>query len=293
MALHAIKPRQLQVFVTLADTQHVTTSAELLSLSQPAVSMALNELEKQLGPLFERHKGRLYLNQRGLECLPKAREILQRMDDLYHLSQSPHLEGELRIGASNSVGNYRVGQLLSSFMQQHPRVKVTMEVGNTRAIAAKIRQHQLDVACVEGPVHDAHITAIAWRDDELLVCAAPTHALANKAALNAADFAGAAWILREQGSATRDLIEQALMQLPVGKVVLELGQIEAIKQAVIAGLGIACLPESAIDDALAAQRLTVLPTPFLNLHRRLSLILPRDNYQGRLVTAFVDSLFSQ
>ncbi|HBJ67168.1 MAG TPA: LysR family transcriptional regulator, partial [Alcaligenes faecalis] len=110
-----------------------------------------------------------------------------------------------------------------------------------------------------------------WREDALVVCAAPDHPLATKATLEKQDFAGMSWIMRERGSASRALTEQALNVLPGGHVLMELGQVEAIKQAVIAGLGLACLPQAATLDAVANQRLRILDTPFLDLKRRLSL----------------------
>lgn len=288
--LSAITPRQLEVFVTLANLGQVTRTAKALSRTQPAVSMALKELESRLGPLFDRDKGRLTLNAHGRECLPGAREILQRLEDLAAPDPQAPLRGELRIGASNSVGNYLVGELLAPFMQQQPDVSIQVQVANTRAMTERLLAHDIDLACVEGAVHHPQIVSRPWRDDALTVCASPMHPLARKRRLTPEDFAGADWILREPGSATRNLSEQVLMHLPPGRVLLELGQIEGIKQAVIAGLGIACLPQAATQDAVANGRLRILPTPFLSLTRRLSLILPRTDYHGRLVEGFVASL---
>jgi len=91
----------------------------------------------------------------------------------------------------------------------------------------------------------------------------------------------------------RTQAEQALASLPDGKIVLELGQVEAIKQAVIAGLGLACLPESAVIDPVANGRLCILPTPFLNLRRRLSLVLHTSRYRGSLIEAFLCALLAE
>ena len=90
----------------------------------------------------------------------------------------------------------------------------------------------------------------------------------------------------------RTLAEQALTHLPPGRILLELGQVEAIKQAVIAGLGIACLPYAATVDAVAVGRLKILDTPFLNLHRRFALVLHKSRYRGALIDAFMDSVIS-
>lgn len=286
-------PRQLEVFVAIADVGSVRAAAENLHLTQPAASMALAELERHLDVvLFARDHGRLHLNERGRDLLPLAREILERLDELRRRAgDEPHqLRGELRLGASNTVGNYLVGDLLGTFAQAHPQVSVRLEVDNTRGIVAAVREHRLDVGCVEGMVVQSDIEVHPWRDDALVVCARPDHPLARRTRIQAEDFAGVRWVMREQGSATRALCERALASLPPAETVLELGQIEAIKQAVIAGLGLACLPEVAVGDAVAAGRLAVLETPFLDLRRRLSLVLARDAYHGALVEAFVSAV---
>ncbi|TAN27684.1 MAG: LysR family transcriptional regulator [Castellaniella sp.] len=288
-----ISIRQLEVFIAVATLGSVRRASEQLHLTQPAVSMALGDLERQLGaPLFDRIRGRLVLNTQGAEQLAQAREIRERLQDMQrrHADLQGALTGELRIGASNTVGNYLVGELLGPIVAQHPMIALHLTVDNTRDITRRLLDREIDLACVEGPVHHAQLETLPWRSDALVVCAAPTNPLALKARLAPQDFADAHWILRERGSATRSQTEQMLTSLPPGHILLELGQIEAIKQAVIAGLGIACLPAAATVDAVATGRLRVLHTPFLHLDRRLSLVLHRSHYRGTLIEAFLHSL---
>ncbi len=287
-----ISPRQLDVFVHIALLGSVRAAAEQLHLTQPAASMALAEMERQLdAPVFARERGRLRLNARGRELLPLAQELLERHAEFArHGSEGEAaLAGELRIGASNTVGNYRVGELLGNFVHTHPQVAIRLRVANTETIVAGMLDHSLDIGCVEGPVAHPLLEARPWRDDWLVVCVPPDHPLARKRSLKPADFADARWVLREPGSATRVISERALARLPPGKTVLELDQIEAIKQAVAAGMGIACLPAVALTDALAAGRLKALKTPFLDLSRKLSLLLHKQKYRGALLEAFLAS----
>ncbi|MGO4503298.1 MULTISPECIES: LysR family transcriptional regulator [unclassified Dyella] len=287
-----ISPRQLEVFVQIARLGSVRAAAEMLHLTQPAASMALAEMERQLdAAVFARERGRLRLNTRGRELLPLAQELLERYAEFGRLGSGgvDELGGELRVGASNTVGNYRVGELLGAFVRAHPHVSVRLRVSNTSEIVASMLDHGLELGCVEGPVAHPSLEVRPWRDDALVVCASPDHPLARKRRLEPEDFAGTRWVLREPGSATRSLSERALASLPPGETVLELDQAEAIKQAVIAGLGIACIPEVAIIDAVAAGRLKVLRTPFLDLHRKLSLLLHRQRYRGALIEAFLAS----
>lgn len=288
-----VSPRQLEVFVQIALLGSVRAAAERLHLTQPAASMALAEMERQLdAPVFARERGRLRLNARGRELLPLAQELLERYAEFGRrgTGSTVALAGELRVGASNTVGNYRVGELLGDFVRAHPQVAVRLRVANTDAITAAMLDHSLDVGCVEGPVAHPLLEVRPWRDDALLVCAPPDHPLARKRGLKPADFAGARWVLREPGSATRATSERILAQLPPGETVLELDQIEAIKQAVAAGLGIACLPEVAVADALATGRLKALKTPFLDLRRKLSLLLHREKYRGAVLEAFLRAI---
>lgn len=291
-----ISPRQLEVFAAVAAAGSVRAAAEAVHLSQPAVSMALAELERQLGqPLFDRTGRQLALNERGKAILPDAHEVLERLRQLPRAAggAGAALDGDLRIGASNTVGNYLVGELLGGFIAAQPRVAVHLAIGNTERIVADLRRFRLDVGCVEGAAVHADIELLPWREDRLVVCAGPRHPLAQRRRLVPRDFTDVRWILRERGSATRALSERALAGLPSAGGVLELGQSEAIKQAVSAGLGVAFLPEVAVADAVAAGCLAVLRTPFLDLRRQLALVLRRDRYRGPLLRAFVDAVLAK
>jgi len=287
-----ISLRQIEVFVTISATGSVKGAAERLFVSQPAVSMALAEFERQINAsLFDRVQGRLHLSSRGKELLPMAQEIVERTHEMLRSGEhSMNLTGELRLSASNTIGNYLVGELLGPFIGAHPDVSLKVGVENTAAIVAGLLAHSIDIGCVEGPVNHSQLEILPWRDDELVVCAPPGHSLSQYRRLQPRHFKDAKWILRERGSAMRVLAEQALTSLPPGQIVLELGQVEAIKQAVISGLGIACLPIAATTDAAAVGRLKVLKTPFLDLRRRLTLVLHKARYRGTLIDAFVASL---
>jgi DNA-binding transcriptional LysR family regulator len=285
----AISPRQLEVFSAIAAAGSVRAAADQLGLTQPAASMALAELERLLGvSLFDRHQRRLHLNAQGRALLPRAREIVERLRELGDGVAGAEPHGGLAIGASNTVGNYLVGDLLGRFLAAYPAVKPSLRVANSAEIVAGLLDFSLDVGCIEGPAAHAEIESIAWREDELKVCVRADHPLARRRRVRADDLRDARWILRESGSATRVLVEDAVRgALGTLDVALELGQSEAIKQAVIAGLGVACLPLVAIADAVAAGRLVALRTPFLQLRRTLWLVLPRGRYRGATLQAFL------
>ncbi|NCT67134.1 MAG: LysR family transcriptional regulator [Rhodanobacteraceae bacterium] len=282
----AVSPRQLEVFCAIAAAGSVRAAADQLGLTQPAASMALAELERLLGaPLFDRHQRRLRLNEHGRGVLPRAREIVERLRELGADLQP---RGTLTIGASNTIGNYLVGDLLGGFVAGHPDVKLSLRVANSAEIVQGVLDFELDVGCIEAPAAHADLELLPWRRDELKVCVRADHPLAARKRLRADDLRGQRWILRESGSGTRSIFEDASRDVlgPL-EVALELGQSEAIKQAVIAGLGIACLPRAAIADALASGQLVALPTPFLALERTLSLVLHRARWRGATLQAFL------
>lgn len=285
-----ISIRHLEVFAAVASSGTVKAAAASLFITQPAASMALAELERQIStPLFDRLRGKMQLTPKGRELLPQAQEILERLQELQHTALVDHtqLRGELRIGTSNTVGNYLIGDLLDGFVKNHPLVSLHVEVANTELIVKALLEHKSDVICVEGPVHHPELESQVWREDSLYVCASANHPLAGKETLQKEDFAGANWIMREHGSASRALTELAIAELPRGNILLELGQVEAIKQATIAGWGISCLPKAATIDAVQAGRLVLLDTPFLDLKRYLSLVIHQSRYQGQILQAFL------
>ncbi len=292
LGMIGISPRQLEVFVAVAALGSVRAAADQLHLTQPAASMALAGMERRIGvELFDRARQRLHLNARGRALLPQAREILARLQALERSAAAgpDELLGELRIGASNTVGSYRVGELLGGFVAKHPRASVELLVDNTHKVLERVLDYSLDLGCIEGPAARSGLEVLPWRKDELCVCARPDHPLAQKRRVRASDFADARWIMREHGSATRALVERELARLPAGATVLELGNSEAIKQAVLAGLGIACLPRVAVRAELAARELVILSTPYLDLTRQLSLVLARSRYRGALLQSLLDT----
>lgn len=283
----AVSTRQLEVFSAIASAGSVRAAADRLGLTQPAASMALAELERLIGmPLFDRRQRRLHLNAQGHALLPRAIEIVERLRE-FGAGGAP--QEALAVGASNTIGNYLVGELLGGFVAAHPAVKVSLRVANTAEILAGVLAFNLDVGCIEGPLDDPDIERIAWREDELRICVRADHPLARRRRIRVEDLVGLRWILRESGSATRALFEDATRDVlgPL-EVALELGQSEAIKQAVIAGLGVACLPAVAIGDAVAAGRLVALRVPFLSLTRMLALVVHRARYRGASLSTFIE-----
>jgi len=285
--------RQLAVFIAVADAGSTTAAASRVALSQSATSAALNELEAVLqARLFDRVGTRLVLNDTGRGLLPQARAVLdgaagiERDFGIAVGTRDVAVPSLLRVGASTTIGNYLLPTLIADWRRARPDAQVDVAIANTAAVAAAVAR------LIEGPCHEPELLARPWREEELVICAAPSHPLlagdpARK--LDVAALRQAAWLLREPGSGTREAVEQALQphlhQLREG---LRFGGTEAIKQAAVEGLGLTCLSLFAVRDLIALGRLVRVRTTLPRLARRFWLVHHGRKQFSRGLAAFVD-----
>jgi len=280
--------KQLHVFITITQERTVTAAANKLFLSKPAVSMALAELEKQLGhKLFERKNNRLLINEMGRALLPLADEQLERSQAISHLFDNNNFQGHIRIGSSNTVGNHILPLLISQFqtLKQHNGQHLCID--NSKSIGDKLKDYELDIALVEGLLVDKELHVEPWIKDEMLVLSSPAHSLAEKKLINFDELSQQPWILREQGSGTRDFfITHIGKDLTTLNINFELSSTEAIINCCAAGLGLSCMSRTAARYALQDQRLTVLETG-LDMSRDFYLVWHKDKYQSPILKEFI------
>jgi DNA-binding transcriptional LysR family regulator len=270
----ALNLHHLRVFTRVAELGGFSRAAVALRLSQPAVSKSVRELERQLHTtLFDRTFGAHRLTDAGAALFTRARELfaVERTAE-EELRRLRGLEGGvLRIAASTTIATYLLPGYLARFHAAHPDVSLRVSTANTRDVASALLARRVEVALVEGPVDDAQLEVLPWRKDELVIVAPPDHALARKRRVIPSDLAAAQFIVRERGSGTRRVAEAALAEAGVRiRVVLHLSSTEAIKQAVVAGLGLAIVSRWAIEDQLSLWRIAVLPLRGLSFPRALS-----------------------
>lgn len=280
--------QQLKVFATIARYGNLGLAANELCLSKGAVSQSLQELERQLGtPLFDRIHPGLQLNNEGRLLQPAAEELLTRMQDIENLF-SPDAEpsGQLRLGASQTIGNYLLPTLLANRKQElglPPKVTIT----NTHKLCHALANFELDLALIEGENHHPDLIADPWLQDEMLVVAHPDHPLANQGILTLPRLADETWVLRELQSGSREqFIQQIQPALPRWQAGLELNTLEAVMLAVEKGLGISFISRLAVSDRLQAGRLVVLPLG-QRFPRQLSLIWHKQKYHSASLRHFI------
>lgn len=280
MTLHTTL-RQIEVFMATAQRGNVTQAAAAIGLTQSAASMALADFERQLGTqLFDRIGKRLALNEDGRALYPKAVEMIERAREMEGLLHQPDRAVHLRLGASSTIGNYLLPQIIGSFRAGRPGSRIELEVANTQQVISAVLQFGVDLGFVEGPCLHPAIEAMFWRPDQLAICASPAHPIAQPGGATIEALRAADWILRERGSGTREVVDQMLMsQLGGIRVAMELGGTEAIKRAVESGMGISCLPTIALLGAVERGNLVSIATPGLQLTRAFHILVHRDKYR--------------
>lgn len=275
--------KQAQVFVSIAKLGSVSRAAQSLSLSQSAASTALSELEKLYGcRLFDRLGNRLHINGLGELLMPKALALLDQATAMEQLLSAQSDMGTVSVAASLTIGNYHAPRIAAAYMAAHPAGKIKLNIRNTDAIVQDLLRFELDLGLIEAEVHDPELVLEPWLHDDLVVFAAPDHPLVGQKAVNAAMLETQIWVLREGGSGTRGTFEQALARrlgrAPALEVALALDQNEAIKQAVLAGIGLGCMSSLAVQDDLKQGRLVALDVSGLELRRNFSLVWHREKY---------------
>ena len=288
----AITLRQIEICQAVAETSQVTRASKKLVLTQSAVSMALAELENQLGgPLFDRHGRSLLLNDRGRYLLPLAKEMLHRMTTIETVltGQQDVIAGMLQIVASTTLGNYVLPYLIGAFMCKYPQAHINMLVVNTLQAEKLVANGQADLGFVEGDINVDSLVATSWFTDELGIIVSPRHELANQASFRIPeDLKRSSWVMREEGSGTAEIFTKKLgRHASLLKIVTKTGHTEAIKKAVEAGVGAACLSKLAVSREAEEGWLTLLPIEGIDTHRQLSIVQHKDKVITRLMAEFL------
>ncbi|MFL0810817.1 MAG: LysR family transcriptional regulator [Agarilytica sp.] len=272
--------RQLEVFLATAHHKNITKAAESLSMSQSAASGALKDLEDQFDiQLFDRVSKRLQTNELGKRIRATAEALMEQANNLQDELAQHNKAGQLRIGATLTIGNYLCVDLINKYLTQSPGADVQLEVANTEHIAEEILNYDIDLGLVEGEIQHRDLKIYHWRDDRLQCFCHPNHPLAKKKYISEDDLVAAPWILREPGSGTRQTFDRAMRGIAHKLTVkLELQHTEAIKRAVESNLGIACLSEIALEQAFKRGDLVPLSIPSRDFSRAFYFVIHKNKY---------------
>jgi DNA-binding transcriptional LysR family regulator len=259
--------RRLKVFHTVARLLSFTKAAEELHMTQPAVTFQVRQLEEYFNTrLFDRTHNKVSLTPAG----ERVAEFAERIFDLYAEMESGvrdltgEISGALTIGASTTIAEYMLPALLGEFKNQYPDINLRLKVSNSEGIVSMVEHNVIDLGVVESAVNNKNLIVEVCHEDQLVLVAAPDHELVKRGGkVNASDIVRYPFVSREEGSGTRDVVMQYLLEHKVSPgdmtFSLELGSPEAIKGAVEAGMGITILSRSIIGKELKLNMLVELP----------------------------------
>jgi DNA-binding transcriptional LysR family regulator len=254
----ALNFHQLHIFFTVAEKGSFSGAAQALHMTQPAVTMQVQSLEEYFGTkLFSRTTKKIELTEAGRALMPFAKRSIDLMRETETgMSRFTHmLEGRLQLGASLTIGEYILPRILGPFGKEFPHISVSMKVMNTTQILDEILQHQLTFGLVEAPIDHPDVQMEPVLADELKLIVPSGHDLAKPETITLEEALQYPFVLREQGSGTRRVMEEELLRRgmdPSGmKILMELGSTGAVKSAVEAGLGLSILSQSSVKHELA------------------------------------------
>lgn len=264
----------LRLFTTVVRTANFSRAAEVLHISQPAISKGVRDFELQVGcRLLDRTPKGVRPTREGLALFRHAETLFAAEraaeDELLSMRNLDH--GSLRVGASTTIATYMIPEYLGAFHRTHPGIELHLVSANTRDIAELMVAHEIEVALVEGPVEDDNVVSEPWRADVMGLITGPLHRFAtNGGPIDVNSLADELLIVREPGSGTREVLASTLAEHGVEpKRTLEIGSTEAIKQAVASGIGVAIVSTSTIGDQLALGKLKVIPIRHVHIERTL------------------------
>ncbi|ASE60437.1 LysR family transcriptional regulator [Chryseobacterium indologenes] len=283
---------RLKVFHTVASRLSFTKASEELHISQPAVTKHIKEIETQLGAkLFDRKGTSIQLTQSGKilhEYAEKIRNIYRDLE--FQISQvNQQHKGKLIIGASTTVAQYILPEILAKFNTYYKDIKIELLTGNTEAISALLKEEKIDLGIIEGESQSAYFDYKTFKADEIVLAAKASHPLAHKT-LQTKDLYDIDMIFREQGSGTLEFIQNRLREKGINiselKTVIQLGSSESIKNYLLYSDCMAFLSISTILTELKNNILTVVDIKNFSIERNFHFILPKGD-QSELIALFL------
>ena len=291
--VETMSDRRLQVFHTVAAELSFTRAAEILNMTQPAVTHQIRQLEEELNTrLFDRANNRISLTAAGEAVLTYASRIIALYGELNESVKSltGDRSGLVTLGASTTIAEYMLPGMLGDFQQEFPDVQIRLRVANTDAVVSMVADNTIDLGVVEGQVDSQLLRIEECQQDELQVLMPSNHPLTQEASITPSQLVDHPFINREDGSGTRGVIERyfANHDTDVGQLnrLFELGSTEAIKGLVQAGMGVSIVSKATVAKELALGLLATRPlSP--PLMRPLYFVRQRQKFR----TQVMDELF--
>lgn len=286
--------RRLQVFHAVAKQLSFTKAAEVLFMTQPAVTFQIKQLEEHFNTrLFDRGHGRIALTPAGEMVLQYAEKILNLSSemDVRMGEMTGEIGGSLLVGGSTTIAEFMLPRILGEFKSQHPHVRPRLVVANSETIETRVAEHTLDIGFIESPSHQPNLQTEICCDDELMVICSPKFPLAKLKEITPPQLADHSFVSREPGSGTREFTDSYLRKAGVQpedlNLVMEMGSPVALNGVVETGLGFAIASRASVAKAQRLGDLVAIPLK-PRLIRTLSMVYPKEKFRSKLVTTFVE-----
>jgi len=290
---------KLRVFCTVAETKSFSKTSEVVSLTQPAVSLQIQALEEIYGTkLFNRSGCIITLTPAGEKLYKYAKEI----SALYSEAEkeigkiSGILKGTVTIGASSTIGNYIIPAVISDFRRKFPKTKAYLFVSNTKTVIDSLNSGIIDIGFLEGEVNKQKLTAEKFISDELVLIMPSEHPWGKRSNVSVLELSEEPFIIREEGSGTRQIIEKYLTKhgLPLHeiKITFTMGSTESIKFAVEEGLGVSIISKWAIKKEIRCGTLKTATFKEDKFVRDFSLLRHKAKGSSYVVDNFLEFLKS-
>ena len=281
---------RLKVFRAVAEHLNFRKAAEHLFLTQPAITLQIKALENDLGVrLFDRSANRVTLTAQGSTLLRYAKKIasLSAEAEQKLSSDAGQFSGDLALGVSTTIAQYVLPRLIGAFLDEHPRVQLSLHSGNTEEVVKLLLDGKVSIGLIEGPARERGVHVEPFMRDELVLIAPPNSGAAH---FSPQQILACTLLMREQGSGSRRVVETALekagFKLKAFKSVMDLDSTEAIKSSVEAGLGIGFVSRWAISKELELGALTTAQIRGLQISRHFSLVTRNGPEQQGASEAF-------
>jgi DNA-binding transcriptional LysR family regulator len=289
---------RLKVFRVVATHLNFSRAAEELLLTQPAVTQQIKALEDEYGvPLFDRSGGRITLTPGGQALLPFAEKLKAISDEAYAAvaTASGKHGGQLALGASQTIGQYLLPNLVAGFLRENPKVSITASSGNSDAMLEALIAHRIQLALIEGPALRKDIHIEPFMEDQMVLVVPASHEWADHE-IDISMLKAAPLLMREFGSGSRRVVENALVRAGLKKkeinTRMELDSTEGLLSAVEAGLGVTFVSRWAVRNQLSFGSLKLARVRDLKLSRMFSLAYPAGPEPGGNAGAFCTFLLS-
>lgn len=288
--------RQLRLLEAVARNSSFTRAAEELHLTQPAVSTQIKQLEAEVGlPVFEQMGKKIFLTEAGKEIYAFSRNIALQFRDIESVLDD--MKGVKRGTLSlcvTSTGKYFAPYLLAEFLKTHAGVKVHLEVTNREILVSKLQENIPDMAIMGTPPDHLELNAQAFMQNPLVIIAAPDHPLAKANRIPLARLVDENFILREVGSGTRNAIERFFEQRGIKlNTSMEMSRNEAIKHAVMAGLGLGIVSLHTLEFELALKKIAILSVEGFPIMKEWYLVSRSGKRMSPIAQAFHDFVLNE